>query len=162
MIYFDTSALIKAFVEEEGSGFVKDAINGEKFVGTATIAYVEMYSGLNRKRRLGELTEKAYSVAVEEFEARYKSWVRLQIDGRVLLLGRDLTGRRPLRALDAIHLAAAMVLKLEIGEDVLFAAADRRLLDAAASEGLSVWFVEEPLGRPQINCGIGVICGLTI
>lgn len=69
MIYFDTSALIKAFIEEQGSGFVKDAMRREKFVATARITYVEIYSGLNRKRRLRELTEKAYRIAEAEFEA---------------------------------------------------------------------------------------------
>ena len=150
MIYFDTSALIKAFVEEKGSDLVKEAINREKFVGTARITYVETYSGLNRKRRARELTEKAYRIAVSEFEARYSSWVRVQIDDRVLFLARDLTARHALRALDAIHLAAAMSLKSEIEEDVVFAAADRRLLDIAVSEGLTVWFVEKAVPYPTM------------
>jgi hypothetical protein len=43
-----------------------------------------------------------------------------------------------------------MSLKSEIGEDVVFAGADRRLLDAAVSEGLTMWYVEEPHGRPEM------------
>jgi len=40
MIYFDTSALIKAFIEEKGSELVKNAIGRQEFVATAKIAYV--------------------------------------------------------------------------------------------------------------------------
>jgi len=122
---------------------VRQSIQDEQFVATAKIAYVETYSGLNRKRREGGLGPKEYAIAIKEFEAEYESCVRIETDDTVLFLARDLTQRHPLRALDAIHLAAATSLKSEIGQALVFATADRRLLGAAELEGLKGWYVEE-------------------
>ena len=54
----------------------------------------------------------------------------------------ELLGQSPLRGFDAIHLASALFLHRRFAETadgiVLFAAADRRLLDAAVAAGLTV------------------------
>ena len=41
MIYLDTSALIKRFVNEEGSLLVRSIVQGKEAVATAKIAYAE-------------------------------------------------------------------------------------------------------------------------
>ena len=50
--------------------------------------------------------------------------------------------RHPLRGFDAIHLASALMLKRALGEEVIFAAADVRLLQAAGAERLQALNVE--------------------
>ena len=62
MNYFDTSALVKRFVEEAGSASV-DALVSAGPVGTATVAFAEVHAGLARKQRDGDLTHSEYETA---------------------------------------------------------------------------------------------------
>jgi hypothetical protein len=64
------------------------------------------------------------------------------LEDNVLLLARDLIQRRPLRGFDAVHLASALSLKIALGEEITFAAADGRLLKAAEAENLDPLNVE--------------------
>jgi len=43
-LYLDTSALVKLYVEEEGSATVREAIARAGTVATTVIAYVEAYA----------------------------------------------------------------------------------------------------------------------
>lgn len=143
MIYFDTSALIKGFVEEAGSAFVRKTIDNEEYVATSKIAYAEIYSGLNRKCRERHLTQADYRLVARRFEDEYSTYVRLEISDAILGLARDLLERHSLRPLDAIHISAALTLRSAIDESVLFASADRKLLESAQSEGLRFLDVEK-------------------
>lgn len=136
MNYLDTSALVKRFVTEKGSELVSALLGSEEPIGTAKIAYVEIHSGLARKRRLSELPESDYTSACERFESDWPLYVRVDLLDEVLLLARDLIRRHPLRGLDAIHLASAINLERALEEEVTFVAADNRLLQAAKGEGL--------------------------
>ena len=51
MTYLDTSALVKLFVEERGSGAVATLVNRVEAVATAKIAYAEVHAGLARRHR---------------------------------------------------------------------------------------------------------------
>jgi uncharacterized protein len=133
--YFDTSALVKRFVDEAGSAAV-DALIAEGPTATATVAFAEVYAGLARKRRARELTEAAYRSACRQFETEWPAYVRVALRDDVLLLARDLIQRHPLRGFDAIHLASALTLKIALTEDMTFVASDERLLTAAKAERL--------------------------
>lgn len=111
-------------------------------VATATIAYAEVYAGLGRKRRAGELSPSEYGRTCGQFEEEWPAYVRLDLRDDILLLARDLIQRQPLRGLDAIHLASAVTLRDALGEEVLFVAADEGLLRAAKAERFSVLDVE--------------------
>jgi len=138
LIYLDTSALIKRFVEETGSNKVEDLVVERAPASTATLAYVEVYSGLSRKQRDGELSADQFDEIRIQFEEDWPSYVRVHLRDEVLHLARDLVGRHPLRALDAVHVASALHLQSLLGSAVTFVAADRRLLDAAGTEGMDI------------------------
>ncbi len=136
MTYLDTSALVKRFLLERGSGRVRAITTPAEDVAIATIAYAEFYAALNRKRRDGDLSRTAYAQTAERFEAHWRSYTRVALHDDVLVLARTLTERHPLRGFDAIHLASALHLAQNLEEAIPFAAADIRLLQAAAAEGL--------------------------
>lgn len=142
MIYFDTSALIKRFVSEEGSRVVRQLFSHDGPPATAKITYVEVYSGLRRKFREGHLTKRKYALASRQFEADWPAYLQVELVNDLLTLSRDLILRHPLRAFDAIHLASALNLKNLLNEAITFAAADERLLQAAAAERLQILNVE--------------------
>ena len=136
MNYLDTSALVKRFVTEKGSDLVSSMVGSGEPIGTAKIAYPEIFSGLARKRRASELSESDYALACQRFETDWSSYLRVDLLDEILTLARRLIERYPLRAFDAIHLASAMTLVRAVDETVTFVAADARLLHAAAGEGL--------------------------
>ncbi len=142
MNYLDTSALIKRFVAERSSALVDDLVLDGPPVATAKIAYVEVYSGLARKRREGHLTEAAYVSACRLFEAEWRACIHVELTDEILRVARDVIRRRALRAFDAIHVASALELKRRLNETMTFVAADRPLLKAARSEGLAPLDVE--------------------
>ena len=55
-LYLDTSALVKLYVEEEGSATVREAIARAETVATTVIAYVEACAAFARRRREGRLS----------------------------------------------------------------------------------------------------------
>jgi uncharacterized protein with PIN domain len=57
ILYLDTSALVKLYVEEPGSRAVRALLERAQVVSTSRVAYVEMWAGLARKLRQGELRE---------------------------------------------------------------------------------------------------------
>ena len=136
MNYFDTSALIKRFVEESGSKRVEAILDGEPLLATSKVAYAEVHAGLARKLR-----EKAFSAAAHRrtsraFDDDWRAYVRVDLADPLLLIVRDLVRRHPLRGFDAIHLASAIRLQEQLGEEIRLVASDDRLLTAAGEEGL--------------------------
>ena len=113
-------------------------------IATARIAYAEIYSRLNRKRRERHLSERGYRVVCEEFEVEWQACVRVDLQEEVLSLCRNLTEKYPLRGFDAVHLASALSLQRDLGEAITFAAADARLLKAASAEHLLFLNVGKP------------------
>jgi predicted nucleic acid-binding protein len=142
MNYLDTSALIKRFVAEKGSSLIQALVTGAGPIATATIAYAEVYAGLTRKRRDGHLSARHYAQVCRQFEQEWPAYVRVELREEILRLTRDLIQRHPLRGFDAIHLASALSLRGALGEAITFAAADERLLRAAATERLQPLNVE--------------------
>ena len=65
-------------------------------------------------------------------------FLRRPVDDRTLNLASDLAFRHPLRAYDAVQLAACLFLSGESRDPLTFVCADSRLLTAAQSEGLTV------------------------
>ena len=142
MIYLDTSALIKRFVNEKGSPLVRSIVQRKGTIATAKIAYAEIFAGLTRKLREGNLSKAQYVLACRQFESDWQAYLRVELEDDILLLARDLIQRRPLRGFDAVHLASALRLKIALGEAITFAAADGRLLKAAQAENLEPLNVE--------------------
>lgn len=142
MTYLDTSALIKRFVNEKGSPLVQSIVQQEGTIATAKIAYPEIFAGLTRKLREGAILKAHYALACRQFESDWQAYIRVDLRDEILLVARNLIQRHPLRAYDAVHLASALSLRTELDEEIIFAAADRRLLRAAGAEKLKPLNVE--------------------
>jgi predicted nucleic acid-binding protein len=138
MNYFDTSALIKRFVEEPGSKRVDAVLAREPIVATSKVAYAEIHAGLARKLREKALTTAAYRTTSRTFDSDWRAYLRVDLADPLLLIIRDLVRRHPLRGFDAIHLASAIRLQQQLGEEIRIVASDERLLAAAEEEGIRI------------------------
>ena len=136
ILYLDTSALVKLYVEETHSDDVRRWVDDAEIVATCRVAYPEAVSALNRRMRTGDISKKAYGTATR---ALRQDWVRLAIvDFREIDAGR-LAAKYGLRGFDAIHLSSAMVLaSAPAGPDVWFSSFDSALNRAVAGERLPV------------------------
>jgi predicted nucleic acid-binding protein len=136
ILYLDTSALVKLYIEEPGTEEVKERVEAARIVSTSRVAYVEARAGLARKSREGELMGDEYKQVVEELEKDWGNYFILEVSESVARLGGELVERFPLRGFDAIHLASALLLNKRTRLDVSFSCFDERLEEAAQAEGL--------------------------
>jgi predicted nucleic acid-binding protein len=137
ILFLDTSALVKLYVEEVHSAAVRERVDEAEIVAACRVAYPEAVSALNRRMRAGDLSKGAYGIASR---ALRRDWDRLAVvDFREVEAGR-LAAKYGLRGFDAIHLSAAVAIaSAPAGPDVLFSSFDAVLNHAAAAERLQVF-----------------------
>jgi predicted nucleic acid-binding protein len=134
MNYYDSSALIKRFIDETGSARVASVVASDRRSASSVVAFAEVHAGLARRLRERFMSAAVHRGVVREFGIEWGSTLQVEVGDVVLQRVSDLVLRHPLRGFDAIHLASAVQLREELGEDVSFVAADTRLLSAAAAE----------------------------
>jgi uncharacterized protein len=141
--YFDTSALVKLYVFETGSRWIKgiyDAYDDE--IALAIIGVTEAAAALARRNRIGELPARhqgfLYHRLLSDSKTRFNLFI---IDDALAFQAAELTQRHPLRGYDSIHLASALKLNQQLVTNGLapltFLSADAVLCSAAISEGLA-------------------------
>lgn len=143
--YLDTSALVKRYVNETGSPWLRALLDAtpRPSVVLAHLVIVEMTSALMRRVREGAVSESEYTQAQNAFLSDCMGQYELvtAVDDIIDQANR-LLEKHPLRAYDAIHLAAAMVSNHALLADgldpLIFVSADDRLNRAASTEGLAV------------------------
>jgi predicted nucleic acid-binding protein len=125
-VYLDASALLKLVVAERESDALATELDRWPDRVSASIVRVEIHRALRRSARPGSAHRQA--------DALLDGLVLIRIDEPVLARAAALKDPQ-LRALDAIHIAAA----LSIGDDPeAFVTYDARLARAANAEGLTV------------------------
>jgi predicted nucleic acid-binding protein len=147
--YFDSSALVKRYVAEVGSAWIRRAVARpvQQVIYTATLTQVEVISALQRLIREGRLdpvqAQRLTQRVTHHFARRYQV---LRITRTVVMQACAALERHPLRAYDAIQLACALTVRRLMQQrrlaPPLFVAADDVLLAAAAAEG---FVVDNPL-----------------
>ncbi len=143
--YFDTSALVKRYVEETGSRWVTSACdsNPGNIIFTATISHVEAAAAVGIKHRTGGLSPEDYQEVLDNLAYDFSHhYVLVTVDEALIGLAVELTTRHRLRGYDAVQLAAALTVNYLTRESAsmdlpfVFVSSDRDLLRFARSEGL--------------------------
>jgi predicted nucleic acid-binding protein len=137
-LYLDTSALLKLYVDEEESEFVRQAAEGARFIATSVLAYVEARAALVRRRHQGDLSPIDYRRLVRDLEADWSRYLTVEVSASILRDSARLSEVHRLRAYDAIHLASASTVKGHVVEPFLFGCWDHDLERAARREGFEL------------------------
>jgi len=138
-VYADTSALAKRFWMEPGSELVLLAMRNASAVASVSLAYVELASATLRASRRGDVAAEDVPGVLAAARREWDDFVRIPVDDGLIQEAVSLVRKYPIRAYDAMHLAAALRWRSLLGElEVLFLAFDQGLLAAASSEGLLV------------------------
>jgi uncharacterized protein len=138
ILYCDTSALIKRYVEEEGTDTVDGLWSASLDIATSVIAFAETAAAFSRKLREGVLTEKEYAVTLRMFKTDFDSFILIPITTSLNATIERLVRLYPLRGFDAIHLSSALIFRDSGSVPVHFACFDRHLNEAALKEGLTI------------------------
>jgi predicted nucleic acid-binding protein len=138
MNYFDSSALVKRYVEETGTNSVKSILSTGEEIATSKLTYPEILSALMRKNRAGEIAKKLLQDIVARFERDWYHILVLEFHNELLQIVKFLIEKHPIKAADAVHLSSALWLKLSSKIDVTFVASDLNLLKAAQAEKLQI------------------------
>ena len=143
--YLDTSALIKRYVSETGSGWIQNLFQPDigHFFTTSRLTMPEVYSAMARRRREGSVSLADYTVNINAFRNNSITTYRfIELIPAVIDLARQLLERHPLRANDAVQLASALIANNSLTTAgltaLVFLSADDRLNNVATNEGLTV------------------------
>lgn len=139
----DTSALAKRYVREAGTDQVSRVVESGSSgsVQVAYIALLEMRSLLRIAQEQRRITKEQAQVIRAGLGADLQSRIAVrEIIGADWPQAANLVDRHDLRPADAIHLASAISLRDECGEEatIEFVCSDSRLCQAAAKEGFAV------------------------
>ena len=148
MIYLDSSALVKRYIEESGSSRVTALLAESDVAAVSRLAYAEALSALTRRHKAGDISTRSF----EKIKPAFKSdWDRLLI----IELGIEVWGfvdriiaRHALKAADSIHLSTALMLKQKLKTELIFIASDIELLAAAQKEKLKII---NPVLKPELQ-----------
>ena len=140
-VYLDTSALIKLYVEEEGTERVVAITND--FDGVQVIILdvtpLEARSAVRRRQREGDISGADAERILDRIEDDTSSSFLVQPSTSSVIEGAArLVDRHPLRAYDALQLAGCLVIRDIVPGPLTFVCADVRLCGAAELEGLAV------------------------
>ena len=131
IIYLDTSALLKKYIQEQGSDELSEWIAASSVTGTAKITYAEMVAALAKLERMQWLSSDDAYAAWQTFLKEFPFLAHIEITDPVILLAGDLAWKHGLRGYDAVHLAAALIWQEKMGVAVQIATFDRQLWEVA-------------------------------
>lgn len=147
--FLDASALVKAYVQEPGSRWVRQILRRRTTPAfISPLSGVEVLAAVARKQRLGELDLNTRDRVVAAFRGDYRRrFIQTTLAGAVVEKAMSLVLAHSLRAYDAVQMASALLLPEASPRlrPLRFVSADSALLRAARQMGLAT---ENPLDHP--------------
>jgi uncharacterized protein len=135
--FWDSSAVVPLLVRESNSGRVGALTDEDRDMIVSWTTPVECASALARLRRTGHLDAAAESAVLALLRDLGEEWSEVQPTEPVRHTAMRLLRTHPLRAADALQLAAALAWAPRPAGDV-FITLDERLAEAAVLEGFAV------------------------
>lgn len=142
VLYADTSALVRAYLPDEGDhAALRELLrDGDAPVVTSELARLEWTSALQAAVRAGRLSDAGPLLAgldVAAGEGGPLALLRLDL-ADIAESVRSLLVGHPLGTLDAIHLAVALGERERMEDELVLVSRDDRQRRAAAAEGLAL------------------------
>ena len=138
MRFWDSSGIIPLCLKEPASDPLRSLAEADEDIVVWWGSRVECVSALSRRRREGALSADAESKARAILSAMAAEWSEVQATEAVRQRAERLLMVHPLRAADALQLAAALVWAAESPQGLELVCLDLRLKEAALREGFTV------------------------
>jgi len=138
MLFFDTSALVKRYADEQGTQTVDQLVETpENTIVITSLSVIEIASAFRRKYNRGEINDQTRDgLLASFFEEATEQFTIIPVDESIFENAFGLVLDDDLRTLDALQLAAALSLPTP-NPDITFVCADKTLIDVAERHGLS-------------------------
>ncbi len=144
LLYADTSAIVSAYLSDEPDHRTLNRmlLSGDDPVVTSELSLVEFGSAMARAHRADRIAKPEEVVAefVADCSDRGVFSIVTITSETILSLARKLVMDHPLRGMDAIHVATALIEAIAVsgGDDVAMVTRDERQATAAKACGLRV------------------------
>jgi hypothetical protein len=136
--FWDSSAAVTLFVQQEHSATVRELYAADDQVLAWTLTDVEIRSGLARLLRERAIADKDFQDASQRAEWFWKGVHVVSLVDPVKTRAKRLLGIHSLTAADALQLGAALAATSDDPTTLGFVCLDERLRLAAMREGFSV------------------------
>lgn len=133
LVFFDSSAFVKRYIHEPGTDQVLDWCDKATEIGLASIILPEIISAFRRLRRESIISEVQYRQLKSLLFADIEDAALCDLAPTVLAQTISALENNKLRAMDAIHIASAVIMKADV-----FISADKRQCEAAVQAGMRV------------------------
>lgn len=130
-VFFDSSALVKRYVCEDGTAAVLDWCERATEIGLSGIALAEIVAAFCRLRREDRIDDTQYRQLKCLLLADIEDAAICDLTPAVLAHAIASLENNVLRGMDAIHIGSALALAADV-----FVSADQRQREAAARAGL--------------------------
>jgi predicted nucleic acid-binding protein len=110
-VYFETSALVKLFLEEPGAEDARDLWDEADLVSVALIAYPEARSAFASAQRARRISIAELEGAKRKLDRLWTQTQVIDLDEAVAMSAGDIAESFELRGYDAVHLATALMLQ---------------------------------------------------
>lgn len=134
-LYAESSAVLAWLLAEPRAEDVRRRLRDAEHIVTSDLTIIECERALLRAVALQELAEKDAEERRAELRTQASAWHRLRIDGEIVARAAQPFPGHPIRTLDAIHLASALIAATAL-PDLRLLTLDRRLQDATRALGL--------------------------
>ena len=139
VVYLDTSAWLKLYIEEAGSEEVSILVSEAEQVCTHLIAYAELRAALAKAQRMKRLSAEQKSLLIPVIDQDWETLNVILPTEMLIKRAANFADQFGLRGYDSIHLAAAEAISLQImPQPLVFACFDNHLNAAAKALGMSV------------------------
>ena len=138
MRFWDSSALVPLLAEEATTDAMRKRLREDREVLVWWAAQVECVSALMRRIREGRLVRKDVVRAEQRLQHLTRAWLEVVPTEPVRATAQRLLRVHPLRAADALQLAAAVVAAEHEAASLDLVTLDDRLAEAAEREGFRV------------------------
>lgn len=133
VLYVETSAVLRAVLERGMTPEVERRIAEARYLITSRLSLVEAARALLRLRQDEQLTEVQIADAGRQLDSLWARCTIWELTRAVCDLASQVAPLKPLRTLDALHLATYLVARRRLGADVSLLTVDQHLQDASAS-----------------------------
>jgi predicted nucleic acid-binding protein len=134
--FFDSSALVKRYLPEDGSASVRRT-TGRAAIAVARITFAEIAAAVARAERRGIVDASERDRVLDRLATDAGHWTIAELRPRIVERVRALVCRHPLRPYDAVQLASALDLRAS-GSAVRVWCTDETLCAAILAEGLKL------------------------
>jgi len=136
-IYAESSAILAWLLGDVVGEAARDHLTGAESIFTSVLTLVECERALIRARMLEEAPEAELADRRRILAKASAHWHRIPLHDEILERGKRPFPLEPVRTLDAIHLASALVARSAV-PDVTLLTLDRRIREAGLGLGFEV------------------------